>query len=378
MSQERNKVLYRKVIRTFDEISSGNYNDLENMTLRAHNLLMAGFVPTEYASSDFGKQMLKDLGEYSSLVSSRRKVDIGGAERDVTTETEAYSSLVLACKLADKLILPLFHSKTDFSNKVFNDIYNLGLAYLHAIVGSVAHGYVDEEETIDAKKNAVRIASRGIRLHEAYQGIASPKQLQSCMRKVARGIGHAQPELLRSFELVPTSQKKIHGAHEIMQEMAEEISQTDESGEFVFKPKIIFPIAQGGNEFGLRIAHAYQDKGYSPPVYPLLYSIKTRRHRLPWIDNDLRFLGRNLEDKDLLVVEDWVTTGNTLRGILSEIDRRFPHEIEVATIKRDPELSNIPSLNNFNFYVGKWIPYTGSKVDSLRSTIRKKKESYSN
>ncbi len=375
MSQERNKVLYRKVIATFDEFVRRGHGDLETMILRAHNLLTAGFVPTEYPSSDFGKQVLKDLAEYSHLVSARKKINIGGAERDVVTETEAYESLVLAIKLADELILPHFHSKTDFSNKIFNDIYNLGLAYLHGIVASVAHGYTDEEETIEAKKNAVRIASKGIKLHEAYQGIRSPKQLKSCMRKVVRGIGHAQPELLRSFELVPTSQKKIYQGHEIMEKMAEEISQIGDSEEFLFKPEIIFPIAQGGNEFGLRIAHAYQDKGYSPIVYPLLYSIKTRRHRFPWIGNDLRFLGKNLEGQDLLVVEDWVTTGNTLRGILNEIDRRYPHEIKVATIKRDPELSQIPSLRHYSFYVGKWLKYTGCKIDSLRNIARRKKES---
>ncbi len=376
MSNERNKVLYKKVIRTFNESFRGGHTDLENMILKAHDLFRAGFVPTEYPSSDFGKQVLGDLAEYSHLVSLRRKIDIAGAERDFATEIEAYKSLVLASKLVDELILPHFHSKTKFSNKVFNDIYNLGLAYLHSIVASVAQEYIDEEEAVDAKNNAVKIASKGIKLHDAYhQEVESHKQLKSCVKKFVRNLGKAQPELLRSFELVPISQKKIYKGEEIMEEMVENISQTDDSEKFLFKPAVIFPIAQGGNEFGLRIAHAYQDKGYSPPVYPLLYSIKTRRHRSPWIDNDSRFLRRNFEDQDLLVVEDWVTTGNTLRGVLNEIDRKYPHEIRVATIKRDPSRSKIPPLRNYHFYVGKWTRYTGSKVDSLRNTQRRKRKS---
>lgn len=374
MSNERNRILYKQIVRVFDESSSGGHNGLEKVVSRAYHLFLGGFVPSEYPSSDFGKQVLEDLAEYSHLASSRRKINIAGAERDVTTETEAYRSLVLARKLADELILPGFHSKTDFSNKVFNDIYNLSLAYLHSIVASVAQEYIDEEETIDAKSNAVKIASKGIRLYEAYQGVESHKQVKSCIKKFARRMRRAQPELLRSFELVPTSQKKIYKGHEIMEEMAEEISQTNASEQFLFKPNVIFPIAQGGNEFGLRIAHAYQDKGHSPTVYPLLYSIKTRRHRLPRINNDSMFLRRNLESQDLLVVEDWVTTGNTLRGILNEIDRKYPHEIRVATIKRDPSRSKIPSLRNYHFYVGKWTRYTGSKVDSLRNTQRRKKK----
>jgi len=95
-----------------------------------------------------------------------------------------------------------------------------------------------------------------------------------------------------------------------------------------------------------------------------LYSIKTRRHRSPWIDNDSKVLGE-LEGKNVLVVEDWVTTGNTLRGILLEVERRYPHEVRVATIKRDPESSKSALLKKYRFYIGKSAQYRGGKTDAL-------------
>jgi hypoxanthine phosphoribosyltransferase len=376
MGLEGNKELYRKVIDTFDNFSSrDSKTGLEQLVSRAHYLFLGGFVPSQYPSSDFGKQIVGDLAEYGHLLSLRKKIDIAGGEREVSTETEAYQSLILVSRLAENLILPHFHTQTDFSNKIFNDIYNLGLSYLHGIIAAVANQYIDEEEAFDAKSNAVKIASRGIRLYDAYhRDGGKDKQLVSCVRKLSRSIKRVQPEFLRSFELVPTSQKKIYHGQEIMKALVEEISDINEkSGEFLFKPNVIFPIAQGANEFGLRIAHAYQDKGYSPLVYPLFYSIKTRKHRAPWVSYDSKILGKQLEGQDLLVVEDWVTTGNTLRGILYELDKKYPRELRVATIKRDPSKSKIPALNNYHFYVGQWTEYTGQKVDSLRSPPRKRK-----
>jgi hypoxanthine phosphoribosyltransferase len=345
------------------------------MVSKAHFLFLGGFVPTEYPSSDFGKKIVRDLAEYGHLLSLRKKVNIAGGEREVSTETEAYQSLILASQLADNLILPHFNYKTDFSNVVFNDIYNLGLAYLHGIISAIAQQYIDEEEAFDAKTNAVGIASKGIRLHDAYIHTDElNKQLGPCVKKLSRRLNRAQPEFLRSFELVPTSQKKVYRGQEIMRTMVDEISEVDASGNFVFKPAVIFPIAQGANEFGLRIAHAYQDKGYSPQVYPLLYSIKTRKHRSPWIAYDSKVLGNSLEGKDLLIAEDWVTTGNTLRGILYEVERTYPNEIRIATIKRDPTKSKTPSLKNYHFYVGQWTEYIGQKVDSLGSVSKNKKK----
>ena len=367
MSNEGNKELYRQIVMVFDELSSGNRpSELEHIVSRAHRLFSGGYNPTEYPTSDFGVEIVRNLAEYGNLLHQRKKIIIEGAEREVTTEQEAHRSLVLASELADRLILPNFESKTEFTNKVFNDIYNLGLAYLQGIVAAVGEEYINSEDAFDAKTTAVRIAGKGIRVLDVYHDDGLSKKLKGCVKNLTRRIKKSQPEFVRSFELVPTSQKKIYHGNLLMKHLTEEITKTDSAGEFIFKPHTIFPIAQGGNEFGLRIANAYQDKEYSPQVYPLLYSIKTRKHRYPWVSHDSMVLGKELEDKDLLVVEDWVTTGNTLRGILNELERRYPHEIKVATIKRDPEKSKARTLNSYNFYVGQWAEYNGSKTDSLQ------------
>ena len=368
MSNDGNKELYGQIVRIFDELSSGNHpSELEHMVSKAHRLFSGGYTPSAYPSSDFGAKTVKSLAEYGNLIHQRKKISVEGAEREVTTEHEAYRSLVLASRLADNLILPNFESKTEFTNKVFNDIYNLGLAYLQGIVAAVGQEYIGREEAFDAKTRAVRIAGKGIRVQDVYHEEGLSKKLKGCVKNLIRRINKSQPEFVRTFELVPTSQKKIYHGHLLMNSLAEMITKIDSSNEFVFKPHTIFPIAQGGNEFGLRIANAFQDRGYSPLVYPLLYSIKTRKHRSPWIAHDSQFLGKDLEGQDLLVVEDWVTTGNTLRGILNELDMRYPHEIRVATIKRDPDKSKARALNNFKFYVGQWTEYNGPKTDSLKN-----------
>jgi len=98
-------------------------------------------------------------------------------------------------------------------------------------------------------------------------------------------------------------------------------------------------------------------------TYPLFFSIKTRRHQRPWVENDSPFLEKRLENKDVLITEDWVTTGNTLRGILREVDETYPRDIRVATLKRDPDKSKIPILDNYKFYTGSWSHYDGPKID---------------
>lgn len=368
-NHEKNRMQYRRVVETFNDLSTRGYSsDLEAATSKAYNLFLGRYVPTEYPSSDFGATILRNIREYCELFSMRRKINIEGGEREVAIEEEAYRSLVLAGDLANNFIVPCFNSETNFSNRIFKDIYNLGLAYLHGIVSAVAQEYVGGEETYDAKQRAVKIAERGIKIHDVYSEHGLGKRVKDCAKKLSRVLQKAQPEFIRPFELVPTSQKKIYRGEELMRQLTEKITQLDSSGKFLFRPEIIFPIAQGGNEFGLRISNAYGDKGHSVLTYPLLYSIKTRRHRQPWTDNDRMVLGRNFENQNLLVTEDWVTTGNTLRGILLELERGYPQEIKVATIKRDPDESKKPYFRNFKFYVGNWSKYKGSKTDSLLKT----------
>ena len=97
-----------------------------------------------------------------------------------------------------------------------------------------------------------------------------------------------------------------------------------------------------------------------------MYSIKTRKQRYPWIAHDGEFLANNVLEKNVLLTEDWVTTGNTVRGILKELEGAFPHEVRIATVKRDPEQSKVPILDKYKFYVGIWNKYTGAKNDSIK------------
>jgi hypoxanthine phosphoribosyltransferase len=166
---------------------------------------------------------------------------------------------------------------------------------------------------------------------------------------------------MRSYENVATTPKKISHGEKLQQELQEALTVRDPRGDLLFCPSVIFPIAHGGTEFGVRIANAYQNNGFDPIVYPLLFSMKTRKQRIPWVENDAPFLAKELEGKCLLT-EDWVTTGNTLRGIIQEVERTFPREIRVATIKRDREKSLLPFLDHYCFYVGEHAVYLVVKL----------------
>lgn len=358
---------YLEIEKSLGELSSEHVpKNLGSVIKRAYYLFSGGYIPELKSSgSDFKDKLIGDLENYGRLVSNRRSVDIAGGKREITLENEVLDSLFIARDLAENLLLPFFHEPTEFSNKIFKDIHYLSLAYVHAIVNSVAEEYVDAEEAVDAKLRAVNLAKQAIRLHKSYRENRFGEETKNIFSKFKELLSYTQPQFLRSFELTPISEKKITHSEQIMNDLEGRITEMNPPGKFAFQPSFILPIAQGGIELGIRITNAFEDNGYSPGVYPLLYSIKTRKHKRPWIQNDLKFLGSNLEGKDFLVTEDWVTTGNTLRGILNEIEKGFPHEIRVATIKRDPEKSKIPLLDKYSFYVRKYSPYLGTKTDSL-------------
>ena len=362
---EKNRLKYQNIVHLLDTFSSGNYvENLESIVSKLHTLFLGGYVPTEFPSSDFGRRVLEKINDYSQLVFKRKKIVITGGERETATEEEAYDSLRLSEWLATNLIIPLFRKKTDFSNKIIKDIHNLSLSYVHAIVSGVGDEYISVEDAPESKILSTQLAKQGLRICNHYEK-RGLKEINLPMNNFRTVLEHTSRKFMRSFELVPTTQKRIYKGKELMDFLAEKITSQDSSNKFFFKPSVIFPIAQGGNELGIRISNSYEDKGYSLVVYPLLYSIKTRKHRYPWIQNDALFLGESLEGKDILVTEDWVTTGNTLRGILNKLENVYPHEIKIATIKRDKEKSQIPLLDKYNFYIGSWSLYEGNKTDTL-------------
>ena len=69
MTNEQNRILCRRLVRDFNESFNGAYNSLEKVISRAYPLFSGGFIPTEYPSSDFGKQVWEDLVKYSRLAS---------------------------------------------------------------------------------------------------------------------------------------------------------------------------------------------------------------------------------------------------------------------------------------------------------------------
>ena len=342
---QKNGNQYLKVKEVFEDIGENlTQKKIESTTSKAYHLFLGGYTPSEYPASDFGKKVISSLSNYCHLLSDRKKVEIAGGKREIALETEAFDSLLLAEGLARELLVPLFKVKSDVSNKIFNDIHYLSLAYVHAIVNGVADEYINAEEAFEAKSRAVNLAKQGVRVHDSYLKGGFSNETSNNLDKFKRFLNDSQKRLLRHYELVPTAEKKIYKRKELMKALEEKVAEKDSKGKFLFKPDIIFPIAHGGTGVGVELANTFEDLGCSPITYPLLYSIKTRKHRHPWIQHDLNFLGGGLEGKDVLITEDWVTTGNTLRGILNKLENLFPHEIRVATIKRDREKSKVPLL----------------------------------
>jgi len=362
-NQQRNKKAYLEILDTFENLSeqkiSTNFN---HSMIKAYHMFLGGFVPNRYPSSDFGKNMINNLLDYSKFMSHRRKIKISGAIREVALENEAFESLSLAQKIAKDLMCPFFKEKNEMSNKVFNDIHFLGLAYVHAIVNGVADGYIESKVAYESKCNSINIAKEGLRVYDLYKEKGFSNETKIALKNLEKVLEHSSENLLRSFELVPTDGKKIYKKDYYMNKLKENIVKDINS----FEPDVVVPIAHGGTELGIKISNVLEDNGHSSVTYPLLYSIKTRKHRSPWTEYDSEFLSNNLEGKNFLITEDWVTTGNTLRGILLQLEQNYPKEIRVATIKKDKEKTkNISFLDNYHFYVGENCIYQGNKTDSL-------------
>ena len=369
-NHEKNRRTFHSIVSALEGVARQERpSDIEKTMLDAHLLFLGGYHPRDEDRpvEDFPSSTLNNLLRYYELRRKRTKKIIAGGEREITSEDEALESLALAGFIARDLIVPNFTTANPFSNSIFKDIHNLGLSYAHAITGAVADEYIPSDEATEAKLTSIDIAKGALRFSDAYlsgSDLNVNRELQRYNSIFNRLLQRSQPKHLRSFEMAPTTQKHIYHGSQLMKKLCEEIAQKEE-GKLEFSPLVVFPIAQGGNEFGIRISMAYEDRGHFPITYPLLYSIKTRRHRRPWIDNDYAFLGKNLENSDFLVAEDWVTTGNTLRGILTHLELLFPRDIRVATLKRDPEKSRVPLLDKYHFYVGTHALYLGGKTDAL-------------
>ena len=359
--------IYEEVVRQFQGLGTGRFSpkNLQDITEKAYKMFSNGFNPTFFPEYSFPSRILYSVYEYGSLSSKRNRINIEGGEREVATEQEALLSLGHATRIADELLVPFFRDRTYFSNRIFKDIENLSYSYLDAVADGVADEYIDVDRAFEVKSSAVDVAKQAVRISDAYKTGGFSKDLASHLRRFGAFFKLTNIDLMRPFEIVSTTRKKVYRKKELIDEVCRELMKKDAEGNLLFAPDVVFPIAHGGNDVGVRIANAYEDINISPITYPLMYSMKTRKQKYPWVQNDAGFIDEDLEGKNLLIVEDWVTTGNTVRGILNKLENVYPREIRVVTLKRDPEKSRAPILDNYIFYIGRWSEYRGGKTDAL-------------
>jgi len=363
--------LYRKVAKGLDAIArDDSVERFDALMDRGHRLFLDGFNPDYMPSSEYGAETVMIWLEYCDSLRNRKKVEIEGAEREMATEPEAFRGLNLAHSLAQRF-RPVLSRKTSFSDKLFSDIYNLSFAYLDAVVGGVSDEYIDADSAFDEKTVAVDLARQGARVKGIYKtddGLGNG--MHRCLKRFRDKLADVSGKNMRPFGLVATSRKKVGRKTKVTNKVVNDVTKRGEDGSFEFCPRMIIPIAHGGGELGVAMANAFEDQGHDAVVYPLMFSMKTRKQKRPWVDNDSRFLSLPFEGSDILIAEDWVTTGNTVRGILTRLEDRFPREIRIATWKRDIEKSRIPLLDKYDFYVGEWSVYKGEKTDSLADQRR--------
>lgn len=366
-NSEKNNRIYSNLVNKLDDISSGNSAEgIESIFSRNFINFNGGYKANKdiMPNSDFGKKVVEDMQRYSELCGRRKKVEIEGGERIIAGEDESLESLYISYDLISKVVLPFFSQKNQFSDRLFNEIHNLSLSYIDAIVDATADEYINLDSVMESKIDSTELAKKGSLIYESYLYNGLNEKTKTLLSGFKSKLNATKKDFMRPYQTVATTRKKVYRKMPLTSKIIEEILEKD-SDNFKFKPDFILPIAHGGTELGIDIANAYENKGVFMPVYPLMYSIKTRKQKYPWIHYDEQFFKEGFEGKKFLITEDWVTTGNTLRGILNEVEKHFPNEVRVATIKRDKEKSLVPILDKYEFYIGDWVLYKGSKTDSL-------------
>jgi hypoxanthine-guanine phosphoribosyltransferase len=366
---KKNHGLYAEFVDELGKIASQGSPSFgfERLLDRIYVSFLGGFRPNkekEIPKEDFSAEIARDLTNYMELSQGRKIVEVGGSKREITTETEAYETLLCANNLISNLVVPFVETPTNFTNRLFHEISNMSFSCLESIVNGVAQEYVERTDAAEAKLRAADVARLGQRIGENYFRNGIKYDQLPILKRLGERILRFPKKFLRAYETAAASPKEIVRKTACIDKVKEQVLRM-EGENLAYAPHLVCPIAQGGNELGIVLANAYEDIGHFVYVYPLMYSIKTRKQRYPWIEHDGEFLSEHVSNRDVLLTEDWVTTGNTVRGILKELEDAFPKEVRIATIKRDPEQSKAAILNKYDFFVGLWTPYTGPKTDSI-------------
>ncbi len=353
------KKAYLEFLELLDGISSGKpAQGVEHLADKSYLTFLHGYSPDVFPKFEFGRSVVSALIESASLKSKRIHRDVAGTRRELASEDEALRSLRAAQFLGKNLISPFFRKTNSFSNRVINETYHLGFSFLDLVCNASADDFIPLDEIFDAKFHAMKIAQDVTRLKEHYS-VKGVEEIGDKFDLLAPHIEGINSDYIRPYELVATQRKSPSRKDELTRKIVQDVIGDENSKGEPYRPEVIFPVAHGGSELGANIANAFEDMGHSPIVYPLLYSVKTRRHRMPWTKNDSEFLTRSLEEKDVLITEDWITTGATIRGIIREVEGTYPNETRIATVKRDPVKSTMPALDNHKIYVGELREYDG-------------------
>lgn len=198
--------------KALDRVARGDTKEkLESTTQKLFNLFLnGGSISNPIFCSDYAGEMIDNIRCYASLISGRKEVDIAGGHRHVSTEEEAYDSLVHTSVLLKDLVAPFFSHRNDFTNRLFKDVYNLGFSYVDAIVNGIAEEYIDVDDALDAKLNSIELAKHCVRTSGFYNhGEGLDEATKAYALDLNQKLNVTRRDFMRSFALVPTARKKI-------------------------------------------------------------------------------------------------------------------------------------------------------------------------
>ncbi len=236
--------------------------------------------------------------------------------------------------------------------EVNNDLFGLAIAYSCSISDSVYDGMVDKESVFNLKTESSWLVKEIVSFSDCLKcdGYLSDTVVLDAKSLLEKIDKMSDWEVyFRSLNLVPVKPKKISGKERFIEEMIRKVP------DLVYK--FIVPIARSG----LEPAYKLSIDGYRGMIYPIMYSRKTRKHRTPHLEYDAIFL-EEIRGEEILIVDDWITSGRTVADIYKELVPHEPSSVSVATIKQSPESLDNKELTRMAIFSGKIKKYLGDKV----------------